>query len=105
MYFKKYNLEVPNKPFLLRMHSIVNQIYKLLPIRQEGEDWRLPLETINEELAGMLILLPDEESLFALVCKLQGLLSLDKQEDFLQYRRTIFECLNLLDKLVKRHES
>ena len=39
------------------------------------------------------------EILFPLLCKLEGLYTLTKEEDFFSYRRTIFECLNLLSSL------
>jgi hypothetical protein len=39
------------------------------------------------------------ETLFALLCKLNGLYELKGDNDFFSYRRTIFECLNLLSTL------
>ena len=32
------------------LKRLTNQIYKLLPSREEGLDWQLPLDTIIEEL-------------------------------------------------------
>ena len=40
------------------------------------------------------------EIYFPLLSKLEGLYSLTNDEDFLCYRRTIFECLNLLNNLM-----
>lgn len=42
---------------------LINQIYKLLPQREEEKDWKTPLSTIIEELLGMIDLL-DQEKLF-----------------------------------------
>ena len=82
--------------------KLTNQIYKLLPNREENIDWETPLSTIIEELSGMDKLLTDyHEILFPLLCKLQGLYDLTKETDFFLYRRTIFECLNLLSTLRK----
>jgi len=39
------------------------------------------------------------DTLFALLCKLNGLYDLKSDIDFFAYRRTIFECLNLLSTL------
>lgn len=48
----------------------------------------------------MFRLLPHQhEILFNLLCKLEGLFTLVDKEDFLLYRRTIFECLSLLNTL------
>jgi hypothetical protein len=77
---------------------LINQIYKLLPQREEEKDWKTPLSTIIEELLGMIDLL-DQEKLFSLLCKLQGLNHLEQEEDFPLYRRIIFECLTLLNEI------
>lgn len=77
---------------------LTNQIYKLLPMREEQGDWRTLLLTIIEEIAGMEYVLVDEQELvFSLLCKLQGLRLLE--EDFPLYRRTIFDCLNIMGRL------
>ena len=70
-------------------------------MREEGKDWTKPLETIIEELVGMNRLLIDlQPDLFPIICKLEGLFSLtDDERDMALYRRTIFECLGLLNKL------
>lgn len=84
------------------LQRLTNQIYKLLPMREEGIDWQKPLETIIEELSGMNLLLIDQHKiLFPLLCKLEGLLSLTEENDFGMFRRTIFECLNLINNLKK----
>lgn len=80
------------------MKRLTNQIYKLLPMREEQGDWRTLLLTIIEEIAGMEYVLVDEQELvFSLLCKLQGLRLLE--EDFPLYRRTIFDCLNIMGRL------
>ena len=82
------------------LKKIINQTYKLLPDREEAIDWQTPLTTIIEELSGMDVLLKEYHSiLFPVLCKLQGLFALTAEEDFFLYRRTIFECLNLLGAL------
>lgn len=82
------------------LYRIGNQIFKLLPLREEGEDWLKPLETLAIELAGMSSLFPDQKDLFTLSCKLEGLRTV--HTEFPLYRRTIFECCSLVDKLKKQ---
>ena len=77
---------------------LINQIYKLLPQREEEKDWKTPLSTIIEELLGMIDLL-NQEKLFSLLCKLQGLNHLEQEEDFPLYRRIIFDCLTFLNEI------
>ncbi len=98
----KYNTYVENKSVHSDLKKLVNQIYKLLPNREEGTEWEKPLETIIEELAGMdRLFLGHHEIFFPLLCKLEGLFTLTKESDFSLYRRTIFECLSLVNQLMK----
>ena len=94
------NIEISKDAIDYNLKRLTNQIYKLLPNREENIDWQTPLSTIVEELAGMSRLMPkQQETIFPLLCKLEGLHSLTGEDDFFQYRRTIFECLNLLQVL------
>lgn len=97
----KYNIQIDSNIVAQRFQSLINQIYKLLPVREEKSDWEKPLQTIMEQLVGMQRMLNcgDSEIYFALLNKLEGLYSLTKDEDFFNYRRTIFECLSLMNIL------
>lgn len=98
----KYNIEIDNKAICANLKRLTNQLYKLLPNREEGLDWEKPLITIMEEFAGISRLFCDQQSLlFSLLSKLEGLFTLNKPEDFLTYRRVIFECLGLIGELIK----
>ena len=82
------------------LKRVINQVYKLLPMREEGRDWEKPLETLIEQLSGMKRLIIGQDDLFFLIlCKMEGLFSLNKTEDMAIYRRIIFECLGLLNIL------
>lgn len=97
----KYGANIDSEAIVVNLKRITNQIYKLLPNREEGIDWETPLSTIMEELSGMDRLLDDQhEILFSLLSKLEGLFILLNEEDFFQYRRTIFECLSLMSSLM-----
>lgn len=99
----KYNILIDDKVIKNRIKNLINQTYKLLPSREQGLDWEKPLETIMEELSGMSRLLMDNfsDSFFCLLVKMEGLYSLKQEQDFLCFRRTIFECLNLMNTLEK----
>lgn len=102
----KYNTEIDNKLILEDIKKIINQTYKLLPSREEGLDWKTPLFTITEEVAGMNILFESAFGLESLMFlnKMEGLVSLE-EKDFFNFRRTIFECLNLLNRIKDYVES
>ena len=103
----KYNINIKNNTISSRLQSLINQIYKLLPVRQENSDWQKPLQTILEQLSGMqrLINYSNSQSFFSLLNKLEGLFTLINEDDFLCYRRTIFECLSLISSIRKEIEE
>lgn len=93
----KYGLEVSREAITSNLEVIINQTFKLLPMREENSNWQKPLQTILETLQGMNSLFIDQDkTFFLLFCKLEGLFSLTGEDDFDMYRRTIFECLGLL---------
>lgn len=96
----KYNLEIDNNAIYVFLKKVINQTYKLLPMREEGKDWEKPLQTLIQQLSGMKRLIIGQDDLFFLIlCKMEGLFSLNKQEDINTYRRIIFQCLGLLNNL------
>lgn len=100
----KYDLEMDNKSIDNFFKRIINQLYKLLPMREQGKDWEKPLETLIEQLCGMKrLMIHYQDNLFlTIICKMEGLFNLtDDIKDMSLYRRTIFECLSLLNNLNK----
>lgn len=95
----KYNVEIQNEAIFKNIDRITNQIFKLLPSREEGNDWITPLKSLIIDVAGMAELLKDHCDLFSLLCKMESLLNLTEKEDFLSYRKTIFECLGLMNNI------
>ena len=87
-----YNVEVNDTAIRHNLKRLQSQTFKLLPMQEEGEDCKKPLETIILELLGMQGLFATLEPLVTLICKLQGLKEIDGDENFMLYRRTIFEC-------------
>ena len=100
---------IKNEAVIENLKKLTNQIFKLLPDWEEALDWQTPLGTIIEELSGMDKLLIDyHEKLFSLLCKLKGLYDYkedDERDDFSDYRRTIFECLNILSNIKNEVEQ
>ena len=96
----KYNAEFQTNAIEKNLDRIINLTFKLLPNREEGNDWETPLQSLIIELAGMARLL-DQTSLFSLLCKMEGLQTLQSEDDFLKFRRTIFDCLNILQDIKK----
>ncbi|MBQ0142049.1 MAG: hypothetical protein KBT06_04495 [Prevotellaceae bacterium] len=99
-------MDIQKDAILFNLKRITNLIFKILPNREEGGEWRNLLSTLLEELAGMDRLFLDKHTtFFTLICKLEGLYFLSEEEDFYDFRRTIFECLSLMEELRKYVEQ
>ena len=99
----KYNACFNDATIEESLIRLVNLTYKLLPMREENENWEKTLETIIEEFSGMdRVLIDQHDILFPLLCKLEGLFLLNEEKSFSLYRRTIFECISLINELKKR---
>lgn len=97
----KYGADIQTKAIIANLDRITNQIFKLLPNREEGNNWETPLRNLIIELSGMDYLLEDHINLFPLLCKLEALLTLTGEDDFLTFRKMIFECLGLMGEIKK----
>lgn len=98
----KYNGTISEEAVRSSLKRLTNQIYKLLPIREEKGDWESSLVTILIELAGMTEILIDYHNLLLpLLAKLEGLLVLTAEKDFSVYRKTIFESLSILSRILQ----
>ena len=102
MLITKYQTLIDEENIICSLKRLTNQIYKLLPLREENADWNLALSTINEELAGLYSLFKEpNQEIFILLCKLEGLFELKEESDFFLYRRSIFDCLQLISKIIE----
>ena len=79
--------------------NLINMIYKLLPLREEGDDWKSYLDSIIQELNGLFDFVDDEKqvTIIRLISKLNNLRYLESEKDFLLYRKIVFESINLLN--------
>lgn len=97
----KYGIDFDADAIIKNIDRITDRIFKLLPSREEGEDWEAPLQNLILEVTGMKCLWIDQPKLFSLLCKLEALQTLTEDEDFLIFRKLIFECLDILSQIKK----
>lgn len=91
----EFNEEVIKKD----LKRLTNQIWKLIPMKENGEDWEKHLSNVLIELAGLQVLFDNQLDFLILLSKLEGL---RVQEDipFTLYRKTIFNSIELLNKIL-----
>ena len=92
----KYNIEFKTETLKTDIKRLINQMWKLIPMRENDEDWISHLNVVIEEISGLHEIF-DELDLLILLSKLEGLKS-SVCEDFMIYRKTVFRCIDLLAK-------
>lgn len=90
----KYNFNIDSDLINTNINRLTNQIWKLIPMWENHEDWRNQLETVLIELTGLNELFNLNGQYLILLSKLEGLKVY--AIDFLIYRKTVFEAITLL---------
>lgn len=87
----KYNLDLDIQP---EINRLTNHLWKLIPMRENGENWELQLTTVINEIVGLNEILNYSNNYLVLLAKLEGLLHSESTFDF--YRKTVFEAISLV---------
>lgn len=91
----KYGFEFSAQSLEANKNRLTNQLWKLIPMRENEENWQGQLETVILEIAGMNEVLQGNELQFqVLLTKLEGLRTIETT--FEQYRKAVFESISLL---------
>ena len=75
---------------------LTNQLWKLIPMRENEEDWQKQLDTLVLEIAGLNEIFVINGTLVKLLSKLEGLRVVETS--FNLYRKTVFESISLLQE-------
>ena len=92
----KYGFSVSIEDIEKNIKRLTNQLWKLIPMRENNEDWIKQLETVIIEIAGLNEIFIDPHFL-QLLSKLEGMRLIEMNFEF--YRKTVFECISLLQEL------
>ena len=79
------------------LRRLINQIWKLLPMRENNEDWRRQLQSVLNELYGLHNMFGGQLDFLILLSKLEGLTQID---NFMSYRVIVFGAISLLTELM-----
>ena len=94
----KYNFNIEKKFVLADVNRLTNQLWKLIPMKENEEDWKSQLETVLIELVGFNEILNVDEKFLILLTKLEGL-KIQDDIQFSIYRKTVFESISLLREI------
>ena len=90
----KYDVKFPEEMISKNITRLTNQMWKLIPMRENEENWEKQLETVIIEVVGLNEIFIMCPTFLQLLSKLEGLRV--KDINFELYRKTVFECINLI---------
>lgn len=93
----KYDLKFSEEVIRKNITRLTNQMWKLIPMRENEENWEKQLETVIIEVVGLNEIFVMCPTFLQLLSKLEGLRV--KDMNFELYRKTVFECINIIQEL------
>ena len=94
--------EFSEKIIYADIQRLINQVWKLLPMKENDENWEHQLSSVLVELYGLHHIFDGQLDFLILISKLEGLKDVD---DFFIYRTTVFSAISLLTELSRKvHE-
>ena len=96
----QFNFIFPKEVIDANIQRLTNQLWKLIPMRENNEDWEKQLNTVIIEIAGLNEIFISTPQFLQLLSKLKGLQV--EEVSFILYRKIVFESINLLQELKKQ---
>lgn len=93
---KYCNNEFNNELIISNLRRLINQIWKLLPMKENEEDWQKQLDSVLVELRGLHAMFGDQLEFLIIISKLEGLREVN---NFIVYRANVFNVISLLTEL------
>lgn len=95
----KYECSFEREVIEKNFKRLTNQIWKLIPMKENNEEWIKHLSNLLVEIAGLQSLFENQLDFLRLLSKLEGLKA---QEDipFVQYRKIVFNSIELLNNIL-----
>jgi hypothetical protein len=82
------------------INQLTNQIWKLIPMKENNENWQGHLNSLILEVSGLGEIFVDNVKYLKLLSKLEGL-KVNQEIEFGLYRKTVFESITLLREIIK----
>lgn len=95
----KYNIDFSKEEIKDEVIRLTNQLWKLIPMWENNEDWNKQLESVIIDIAGKDEIFLHNSHFLQLLSKLEGLRV--EETEFIIYRKTVFECINLINEVIK----
>lgn len=90
----KYNYNFSKQALEANINRLTNQLWKLIPMRENSEKWDNHLAYLIVEISGFGEIFLNDPAFISLLSKLEGLLK--QPTEFLIYRKIVFEAISQL---------
>lgn len=98
----KYDVEFSKESISKNLTRLTNQLWKLIPMRENNENWQKQLDTVIIEIVGLNEIFLQDPQFLQLLSKLEGLRL--TEIEFNLYRKTVFEAISLLQGFGKAYD-
>lgn len=99
----KYGFDINNRLIAKDIGRLTNQIWKLIPMRENDEPWQNQLDKVLVELVGLHEIFGFNDKYLTLLSNLEGLKLVDVSFEI--YRSKVFESITLLRESCKDYAS
>ncbi len=100
-----YNTEISDRMVSNYMNALVNRFYKILPIKESGEDTlKRYLESLQREMIGLrdlIVFIQDDDRYLTLLAIIQYFINHDT--DVGTVRTDVFRAISILKKLQQKY--
>lgn len=100
----KYLFDFPYEVVEIEVHRLTNQLWKLIPMKENNEDWQKQLDNTIIEITGLQEIFLNNPLFLQLLAKLEGLKQ-TKDIEFFLYRKNVFDAINLLQEFKNERQA
>lgn len=95
MITKYSNVQFDTSTVVSDLKRLINHVWKLIPMRENDENWEKQISYVLVELSGLQELFMSQIDFLETISKLEGLKE-RKDIDFYEYRAIIFSVISLI---------
>ena len=96
----KYDFSFPKSIVKSDINRLTNQLWKLIPMKENNENWKKQINQVLIEIVGLQNLFENKIDLLIIISKLEGLREYDL--DFKDFRSLVFSVITLLSETNER---
>lgn len=97
---KYHNISFEENSVVNDIKRLINQVWKLIPMKENNEDWKKQINQVLIEIVGLQNLFENKIDLLIIISKLEGLK--EYALDFKDFRALVFSIITLLSDANER---